>query len=98
MLADEPDWIVALLLAHSAWPWAPAFLERQTAETVERLSTLSQRLSVAVKPRLSAEIVRACIERLPQARPATVTRGSFASLLAGMRQHPADAHATDTQA
>ncbi len=97
MLADEPDWIVALLLEHSDWPWAPAFLERQTVETIERLSMLAQRLSVVVKPRVSAEIVRACITRLPQARPATVAHGSFASLLAGMRQRPTDTHAMDTR-
>ena len=97
MLADEPDWIVALLLAHSDWPWAPAFLEWQTAETVERLSTLSQQLSAVVKLRVSAEIVRVCIARLPHTQPVPVTHGSFASLLAGIRQRPADTHATDTR-
>lgn len=94
VLEGEPDWIVALLLAHADWSWGAAYLGQRSPELVARLSGMAPRLGASVKPRVVAEILRACAQRLRLARPAPISHGSFAAMLSTLQQ-PTVNQATD---
>lgn len=85
MLAGEPDWIEGLLLSHTVWPWAAAYLDRYTGEELDRLKAVVQKLDAAVKPLARAAAVEACARRLRELAPPPMRQSAFDTVLAAMR-------------
>lgn len=64
-LAEEPDWVVALVVSYAEWPWLEDFIEALPRERVSELHVSARELGAIVKPRVKDTILRALAERLP---------------------------------
>ena len=67
LLADEPDWVIALVVNHSEWPWLDDFIEALPPERVGELHVTARELDAVVKPRVKDAILHALGGRLPDA-------------------------------
>lgn len=63
-LADEPDWVVVLLLGFREWSWAEGFLQLLPPQKVVALRELSAVLDGKVRPTVKDALARALTERL----------------------------------
>lgn len=86
LLRDEPDWIVALVLTHTAWPWLPKYLGRRPAAELDRIQELARQLEPIVKQPARNAIVAACAGRLDATSPREPTMTPFDRLVAVARR------------
>lgn len=95
ILADEPDWVVAVVLGHRVWPWGAEFLHGLPPKRVDHLARVAEQVAVNLTPRAKAEILDACAARLHRAEPEPVAPSPFAAMLASLRRTRGMEHSAD---
>ncbi len=83
-LRDEPDWLVALLLAKRRWPWDRDYLNEFEPARLERLRDIARGVREIAKPRMCDEAVVALAMKLHRLTPAPEPRSAFDDVLAGI--------------
>jgi hypothetical protein len=74
LLAEVPDWAIALVLSAESWPWTQEFLGELSPERIRALRTLASELT-RVKPKFRQAVVEAIamkIEPAPAQSPVTL--------------------------
>jgi hypothetical protein len=83
-LRDEPDWLVALILAKRRWPWDTDYLNEFEPARVERLRDIARGVRDTAKPRMCDEAVVALAVKLRRSTPAPEPRSAFDEVLTGI--------------
>ncbi len=83
-LRDEPDWLVALILAKRRWPWDRDYLNEFEPARVERLRDIARSVRETAKPRMCDEAVVALAMKLRRSTPAPEPRSAFDEVLTGI--------------
>ena len=83
-LRDEPDWLVALILAKRRWPWDRDYLNEFEPARVERLRDIARGVRETAKPRMCDEAVVALAVKLRRSKPAPEPRSAFDEVLTGI--------------
>jgi len=86
LLQGEPDWIVALVLMYTAWPWLPRFLAQRPAVELDRYERLARELEPRVKPAVRQAVIDACVRRLHSLHPPEPEPTPFERLVAAARR------------
>ena len=92
LLQGEPDWIVALVLMHTAWPWLPRYLAQRPVVELDRYEKLARELEVRVKPAVRQAVIDACARRLHSLHPTEPELTPFERLVAAARRRIESAH------
>ena len=87
-LGDEPDWLVALILAKRRWPWDRDYLNEFEPARVERLRDIARSVRDIAKPRMCDEAVAALAMKLRRSTPAPEPRSAFDEVLTGIMARP----------
>ena len=87
-LRDEPDWLVALILAKRRWPWDRDYLNEFEPARVERLRDIAGGVRETAKPRTCDEAVVALAMKLHRSTPAPEPRSAFDEVLTGIMARP----------
>ncbi|TMG74312.1 MAG: hypothetical protein E6H75_12170 [Betaproteobacteria bacterium] len=87
-LRDEPDWLVALILAKRRWPWDRDYLNEFEPARVERLRDIARSVRDIAKPRMCDEAVAALAMKLHRSTPAPEPRSAFDEVLTGIMARP----------
>ena len=81
LLAEQPDWAIALLLSAESWPWAEEFLDELVPERIRALRALASELAPRVKPKFRQALVHTIASRIqPPATALPATRAFDAAL------------------
>jgi len=83
-LRDEPDWLIALVLAQRRWPWDREVLNGLEPPRLEALAALARRAREAAKPRAGEAALGALAAKLHELAPAPQARSAFDDVLDGM--------------
>jgi hypothetical protein len=83
-LRDEPDWLVALILAKRRWPWDRDYLNDLEPARLERLREVARGVRETAKPRPCDEAVAALAMKLHRLTPAPEPRSAFEDVLTGI--------------
>lgn len=86
LLHGEPDWIVAVVLMHTAWPWLPKYLGRRPVAELDRIQDLARQLESRVKWSVRNAMIEACADRLEAFRPAEPASSPFDRLVEAARR------------
>ena len=81
LLAGQPDWAIALVLAASPWPWAQELLGQWSPERIRALRALATELSQRVKPHLRDAVIRTVAAKLARSEPETPITQAFDAAL-----------------
>jgi len=87
-LRDEPDWLVALILAKRRWPWDTDYLNDFEPARVETLRDIARGVRETAKPRTCDEAVVALAMKLHRSTPAPEPRSAFDEVLTGIMARP----------
>ena len=90
-LLDEPDWLVALVLARRRWPWDRNYLGGIQPARLERLREIARIVRETAKPRACNEAVAALAAKLERLLAAPEVRTAFDDVLEGMMDSPKQA-------
>jgi hypothetical protein len=83
-LRDEPDWLVALVLATRRWPWDSDYLCGIEPARLERLREIAGAARETAKPRACNEAVAALAAKLERLPATPEPRTAFDDVLEGM--------------
>ena len=89
-LRDEPDWLVALVLAKRRWPWDRDFLAGLGPARLEKLRNMAEASAAAPRPGACDLAVAALAGQLEGLAPAPAPRTVFDEVLAGMIAVPGE--------
>ena len=93
LLAEQPDWAIALLLSADSWPWAEEFLDELVPERLRALRALASELAPRVKPKLRQAVVHTIASRIqPPATALPATRAFDAALERALDDLPVFKH------
>jgi hypothetical protein len=93
LLAEQPDWAIALLLSTDSWPWAEEFLDELVPERLSALRALASELAPRVKPKVRQAVVHTIASRIqPPATVLPATRAFDAALERALDDLPVFKH------
>lgn len=93
VLAEQPDWAIALLLSADSWPWAEEFLDELVPERLRALRALASELAPRVKPQFRQALVHAIASRIqPPVTALPATRAFDAALERALDDLPVFKH------
>jgi hypothetical protein len=93
LLAEEPDWAIALVLSAESWPWTQEFLDELVPERIRALRAMAGELSPRVKPKFAQALVRFIAAKLqPTALQSPVTVAFDAALERALNDLPVVKH------
>ena len=81
LLAEQPDWAIALVLSAGPWPWAQEVLGQLSPERIRALRALATELSHRVKPQLRDAVIRVIALKLAPVEIETPVSQAFDAAL-----------------
>lgn len=88
VLADQPDWAIAIVVATRPWQWSQEFLAGLASERIRALRELAAELA-GVKPRVREALLSEIAAKLERAGPKSSATEAFdAALQRAMEEQP----------